>query len=73
VTEFDPTAGGPPAGRQADGGAPAAAPHGSGPTFRVTGRVLAAPARTQGAPVGARLCGGTSTCIALIRVDSDPR
>lgn len=50
-----------------------ALPH-TGMAFQVVSAPLVAPIRLQDrqAPVGARLCGGTSTCIALVRLDPEP-
>jgi hypothetical protein len=49
-------------------------PNPEGPRFEVASVPLVAPVRAgpQAVGVGARLCGGTSTCITLIRIDPDP-
>ena len=46
----------------------------SATTFQVASKPLVNPIRVANprtAPVGARLCGGTSTCIALIQIDPE--
>jgi hypothetical protein len=44
-----------------------------GMLFEVVSVPLVDPSLRTARPVGARLCGGTSTCIALVHIEAEPK